>query len=77
MYCLPHLPEWQELVPRFWSDVSNSLELDPLNAPLLIFDTRPLKGTSSEPHEIGQQPICQQLINKLTFDIPQLCVHRL
>jgi hypothetical protein len=32
MYCLPHLPEWQERLSRFWVDVNNGRKPEPLYA---------------------------------------------
>jgi hypothetical protein len=32
MYCLPHLPEWQERVERFWVDVNYGRRPEPLYA---------------------------------------------
>ena len=32
MYCLPHLPEWQERVGRFWVDVNYGRKPEPLYA---------------------------------------------
>jgi hypothetical protein len=32
MYCLPHLPEWQERVGRYWVDVNNGRKPEPLYA---------------------------------------------